>query len=124
MNGVKDVTAGFITVDLTGPTVVIRKPSDGKKLTAATALVSGTATDEKKGNNGIVQVMVNGEKAANDTAEGKQKAKWSATVPLELGDNIITVAATDSAGNTTTMTRTVKRISESMSISSGIVQNH
>jgi hypothetical protein len=125
MNNAKNVSAGFITVDLTGPTVVIRKPSDGKTLTTATVLVSGTATDSKKGNNGIVvQVMVNGEKAANDTVEGKQKAKWSATVPLELGDNIITVAAIDGAGNTTTMTRTVKRISESMSISAGIAQNN
>jgi hypothetical protein len=123
MNSAKNVSAGFLTVDLTGPTVVIRKPSDGKTLTTATALVSGTATDSKKGNNGIVQVMVNGEKAANDTAEGKQKAKWSATVPLKIGYNIINVAATDGAGNTTTMTHTVTRLSESLAISSGIAQN-
>jgi hypothetical protein len=123
MNGAKNVSAGFITVDFTGPTLSIKKPS-GKPLTEATALVSGTATDSKKGNNGIVQVMVNGEKAANDTAEGKQKAKWSATVPLEIGYNIINVAATDSAGNTTTMTHTVTRLSESLTISSGIAQNN
>jgi hypothetical protein len=124
MNNTKNVSAGFITVDLTGPTLVTRKPSDGKTLTGVTALVSGTATDSKKGNNGIVQVMVNGERAANDMAEGKQKAKWSATVPLEIGDNLITVAATDGAGNTTTTTRTVTRLSESLAISSGIAQNH
>jgi hypothetical protein len=124
MNNAKNVSAGFITIDLTGPTVVIRKPLDGKTLTTATTLVSGTATDSKKGNNGIVQVMVNGERAANDTAEGKQKAKWSATVPLEIGYNIINVAATDGAGNTTTMTHTVTRLSESLAISSGIAQNN
>jgi hypothetical protein len=124
MNNAKNVSAGFITVDFTGPTLVIRKPADSKTLNTATTFVSGTATDSKKGNNGIVQVMVNGERAVNDTAEGKQKAKWSATVHLELGDNIITVAATDSAGNTTTTTRTVTRFSESLAISSGIAQNN
>ena len=124
MNSAKNVSAGFITVDLTGPTLVIRKPSDSKTLTTATTLVSGTATDSKKGDNGIVQVTVNGERAANDTAEGKQKAKWSATVPLEIGYNIINVAAKDGAGNITTATRTVKRISESLSISAGIAQNY
>jgi len=123
MNNAKNVSAGFITVDFTGPTLSIKKPS-GKPLTEATALVSGTATDSKKGNNGIIQVMVNGEKAMNDTAEGKQKAKWSATVPLELGDNIITVAATDGAGNTTTITRSVTRLHESLAISTGIAQNN
>lgn len=112
MNNAKNVSAGFITVDLTGPSVVIRKPSDGKTFTETTALVSGTATDSKKGNNGIVQVMVNGERAINDTSEGKQKARWSAAISLELGDNIITVAATDGAGNTTTVIRKVARLSD------------
>jgi hypothetical protein len=124
MNSAKNVSAGFITVDLTGPTVVIRKPPDGKTLTTATTLVSGTATDSKKGNNGIVQVMVNGERAVNDIAEGKQKARWIANIPLELGDNVITVIATDGAGNTTTTTRAVTRLPENLSISARIAQNH
>jgi len=124
MTSPKNVNAGFITVDLAGPTLIIRKPSDSKTLTAATTLISGTATDSKKGNNGITQVMVNGERATNDTAEGKQKAKWSATIPLDIGSNVINVVATDGAGNTTTMTRMVTRLPESLTISSGIAQNN
>jgi hypothetical protein len=90
------------TPDTQGPALVINSPVSGATVTSPSLLVSGTASDSGRGNNGVSSVTVNGVRAANDTASGTGTANWSATITLlSAGANIITVVATDTVGNRT-----------------------
>jgi hypothetical protein len=85
--------------DTTPPSVAITSLEDGATVTSASLLVSGTASDSGKGNNGIAYVTVNGLPASNGTASGANTANWSAIVPLFAGANNIIVLASDTLNN-------------------------
>jgi hypothetical protein len=79
--------------------VAITSLEDGATVTSASLLVSGTASDSGKGNNGIAYVTVNGLPASNGATSGANTANWSAIVPLHSGLNSIIVLASDTVNN-------------------------
>jgi hypothetical protein len=86
------------TVSITGPTT-----SDSYVTSAAVLDISGTAGV----NAAIVQVTWTNDRGESGTVTGT--SSWTASVPLAMGPNDITVTATDAAGNIATAVLTVKR---------------
>lgn len=87
-----------VTTDTVPPTLTLTSPEDGLYTNESELVVSGVTNDATSD----VSVTVNGE-AVTVNADGS----FSTTVALTEGENVITVIATDSAGKTTTITRTV-----------------
>lgn len=87
-----------VILDQTPPSLTLSALADGAVTTNAVLYVSGTATDAY----GITQVTVNGAVVAVDATSG-----FSYVVNLVPGSNIITITATDTAGNIATVTRTI-----------------
>ena len=86
------------------PTVTITSPTSNATLSvgAATMALGGTASD----NVGVTQVSWVNNRGGSGTATGT--TSWSvATITLQSGSNVLTVTATDAAGNTRTDTLTV-----------------
>jgi len=80
--------------DTVAPTLKIVQPNYTVFSTsAASVLVSGTATD----NIGVAAVKWTTSTGSSGTAVGT--AAWSATIPLLIGTNVITIRAYDAAGN-------------------------
>lgn len=100
-------TANSSTSDTTPPTLTIASPINGATVTSASLSVSGTATDNGNGNDGVSSVTVNGVTANNDTASGSGTAEWDATISLNAGLNTVTVIAKDTLGNQVSLQRTV-----------------
>ncbi|MGH7493304.1 MAG: hypothetical protein ACREOO_13055 [bacterium] len=87
--------------DDTPPVLTIISPQDGAVTGAASITVSGVASDESE-----LTVTVNGA-----TVSLGSNGEFTTIVPLVEGANVITVVATDAAGNDTTATRLVTRTS-------------
>ena len=103
---VSSAASATITLDTAVPTVTITSPTsdatsstDKKKLS-----IGGSASDSASG---IKSVSWSNNKGGGESASGT--TSWSAekTNALSDGDNIITVTATDEAGNTATDTITI-----------------
>ncbi len=86
--------------DTLQPALAITSPADGSSTTADSVTVTGTASDANP-----FTLTVNG------TATTVSGGSYSRTVALALGSNTLTVVATDGAGNTQTVTRSVTRTS-------------
>ncbi|MEK5061767.1 PKD domain-containing protein, partial [Paenibacillus sp. FSL H7-0326] len=86
-----------VTLDQAAPELVVTSPEDGETTNAEAYTVRGTVNDEY-----LDTVTVNGE-AAEVTEDGSFEHR----LLINSGDNLITVTATDLAGNETTITRTV-----------------
>ena len=88
-----------IKVDTVAPTLNVTSPENNTKTNVSTITVSGTTNDATSSpvvltvNDSVVSVGIDG--------------SFSTTVTLEQGENTITVIATDGAGQSTTVTRTV-----------------
>lgn len=80
------------------PTLELTEPDDGLVTNRDAVRVSGTATDER----GIESVTVNGRQVPV-AADGS----FAVRVPLDEGENVITVTARNTAGLETTVQRTV-----------------
>lgn len=89
-----------VTRDTTAPTLNVTAPANNLITAAASVTVSGTVSDAVAVN----KVTVNGTSVSVSSG-----GAWSGTVNLSAGNNTITVVATDTAGNSATVTRTVKR---------------
>jgi hypothetical protein len=81
--------------DLTPPRVAIDYPADGARLLDSTVTVSGLVNDIVDGtvNSSEAAVAVNGRPAA------VANRSFTVDVPLNLGDNVLTVTAVDRSGN-------------------------
>lgn len=95
------------STDFTGPSLTITIPSDGQTVSNSSITISGMASDAGLGNNGISSVAVNGVRASGDTASGAGTANWSLSIPLNQGQNTITVMAKDASPNQNSTTRTI-----------------
>lgn len=91
--------AATFTVDTVSPTLVITSPADGLKTNVNKVTVAGTTNDATSTN---VTITVNGVSVPVDS-----DGSFSYELTLENGENTITIIATDGAGLTTTVTRTV-----------------
>ncbi len=92
------VSITISTADTTPPTLTVSTLADNSYSNSVTLNVSGVATDA----GGLASVTVNGQ-AATVNADGS----FSTAVALTLGVNTITVIATDAAGNSSSITRTI-----------------
>lgn len=97
-NAAAQKTVTFV-VDTVAPTLTITSPNDNIKVNQATCVVSGTTNDATSS---PVSVTINGT-SATVGADGS----FSKSITLNEGANTITIVATDSAGKSTTVTRTV-----------------
>jgi hypothetical protein len=95
------------TQDLTAPTVVVFSPAQAggtARTTDSKVLVTGSASD----NVGVVSVTWSNSRGGSGAAFGT--SSWAAgPITLSMGDNVITITATDAAGNAKTVTLTVTR---------------
>jgi pimeloyl-ACP methyl ester carboxylesterase len=97
----KVVSVTYNPPETTPPALTIASPLNGAVVTSASLPVSGTASDNGLGNNGISSVTVNGINASGGTASGTGTASWNTTITLVSGVNTITVVAKDTLNNTT-----------------------
>jgi hypothetical protein len=89
--------------DTTLPTVTITSPTSSStyKTRATSVTVSGTAAD----NVGVTQVAWTNSAGGSGLATGT--TSWSVTIPMQPGDNAVTITARDAAGNMAVATLTI-----------------
>lgn len=92
-------------VDTVAPTLSLTSPADGLVTNQATCTVSGT-TNDTTSSPVSVTVKLNSGTAEKVTVDSS--GKFTKVLTLAQGTNTITVTATDSAGKSTTIIRTVK----------------
>ena len=93
-----------ITVDTTPPTLDVTSPQDNLVTNKTALTVSGTTSDVTSGPV-IITIKLNQVDQGAVTVESS--GTWSKAVTLQEGENTIVVTATDRAGKTTAITRTV-----------------
>lgn len=98
-DGNKGESSITISVDTVPPVLNVSSPTDNLKTNVATVTVSGTTNDISSS---PVTLKVNGSPVTVNA-----NGAFSTTVNLSNGTNTITVVATDGAGKSTTVTRTV-----------------
>ena len=92
-------------IDTVPPTLSVTSPADGFVTNQAACNVQGTTNDLTSSPVSVTVKLNNGNAEAATVASN---GCWSKTITLVEGTNTITVVATDSAGKSTTVTRTVK----------------
>jgi hypothetical protein len=85
--------------DTQGPMLTIISPNNNSTVTSASLTISGMASDNGYGNNGISSVTVNAISADGGMASGPNIANWSVTIELSTGVNLIMVVAKDIFNN-------------------------
>lgn len=96
-------TTTFI-VDTVPPSLDITSPADNAVVSGSTLDIIGT-TNDASSTPVTITVTVNGTEVATETISGTGDIKIS--VPLDNGSNTVVITATDAAGKTTEITRTV-----------------
>jgi hypothetical protein len=87
-----------LNIDKTPPTLTITSPANGALVIVPTVTLEGLVTDALSGVAGVTCNGAPGQVSGSSLTCG---------VPLSAGANIISIVATDVAGNTTTVSRTV-----------------
>ena len=102
---ISDAASDSIIVDTTPPTITIANPTSGStyKTTSKTINISGSASDSTSEINNVVWSTGKGK----DETESKTISWTISNIDLLEGDNVITIKATDSFGNTGTATITI-----------------
>ncbi len=85
--------------DIAPPNLAITSHTNNQTVTTSPVAISGTASDAGLGNHGILSVTVNGVAADNGSASGAGTANWSRSLTLNVGANLIIVAAKDNSTN-------------------------
>lgn len=92
-------------VDTVPPTLSVTSPADGLVTNQAALTVKGTTNDATSS---PVKVTIKLNSGVAESVTVGSDGNFSKALTLVAGTNTITVVATDSAGKTTTVTRTVK----------------
>jgi len=92
-------------VDTVPPTLSVTSPADGLVTNQAALTVKGTTNDVTSS---PVKVTIKLNSGTAESVTVGADGSFSKALTLAAGTNTITVVATDSAGKTTTVTRTVK----------------
>lgn len=103
-NNAADATSVEFTVDTVDPTLDVTSPTDNMFTNNSTLLVSGI-TNDATSSPVTVTILLNEVDQGEVTVESS--GAFSKSITLAEGANTITIKATDSAGNETTITRTV-----------------
>jgi len=100
LNGIETEPSASVVVikDKEAPVVTVESPLDNAKVNVEVAHVIGNVTD----NIGLSKLQINDKDVVVD-----ESGNFHERVMLNKGTNIITVKATDNAGNVTTVVRTV-----------------
>lgn len=93
------------TVDTVPPTLSITSPANGLVTNNAAVTVKGTTNDATSS---PVKVTIKLNSGTAESVTVTSDGSFSKALTLAAGTNTITVVATDSAGKSTTVTRTVK----------------
>jgi uncharacterized repeat protein (TIGR02543 family) len=88
-----------VNLDTTAPVLAVSTPADNAKTAQVLAAISGSIDESS-----TVTVAVNGGTPQGAVIDG---AAFTATVNLAVGQNTISLVATDLAGNRTTVVRTI-----------------
>lgn len=102
-----------ITVDTTAPEMDITSPAEGSITNVAVCVVSGRTNDATSS---PASLKVNGKTVAISS-----DGSFSTEITLSEGTNTITIVATDDAGKSTTVTRTVTLDTKAPSISAVVL---
>ena len=98
----------IVDVDIGAPDLALTAPGGGACIEGSNVTVEGTATDDT----GIANVTVNGNLVtltSTNNPDDPNEVSFNATVDLAIGENTITVVATDLHGKTATIERSVYR---------------
>jgi hypothetical protein len=117
------ITINRPSPDTTAPTLSISSHSAGQTVSTATITLAGTASDNGAGGSGITSVTVNGSAASGGSASGNNAANWSRSITLASGANVVTVVATDGAGNARTTPITLVGPTSNVALSVSITPN-
>jgi Glucodextranase, domain B len=98
-SGIQKTDTRTVTYDMTAPLITVLAPADNSMTTQPLATVTGTISESS-----TVSVNVND---GNPQAAAINGNSCTATVNLVSGVNTITITATDMAGNTSSIKRTV-----------------
>jgi hypothetical protein len=98
-DGNTQTATSTIKIDTVAPSLTVAQPENGKKTNVQSIIVNGTTSDATSS---PVTLTVN-ETSVTVNTDGT----FSTSVALTKGENTITVVATDGAGKSTTITRTV-----------------
>lgn len=104
-----------VTLDITPPTITISSPTSDALYTTTSNMITlgGSASD---GTSGISRVEWSNGTGGSGIAS--ETTNWSASdIPLLIGDNVITISASDAAGNTNPDTITVTYVCKANTIS-------
>ncbi len=103
-SGVHALTVTYNVPDVTNPSISITSPSGATYNTSSSSLtVSGSSSDDV----GVVNVSWSNNRGGSGMA-AMTGGSWSiSSIPLQEGNNVITVTAKDAANNTATATITV-----------------
>jgi len=91
------------TVDTVAPSLNVTSPADGLITNTASCVVAGS-TNDATSSPVTVAIMLNGVSQGNATVTG---GNFSKTITLAEGANTIIITATDGAGKTTSVTRSI-----------------
>lgn len=96
-------------VDTTPPQLQVNNP-DGQTVFASTGLITGTVTDPEEPGSGLDGVVITSDQFDDVSfAATLLESAFEAEVPLAMGENRLTITATDVSGNTTEVTRLIHR---------------
>lgn len=103
--------------DITPPVVTIVLPGSDTTTSKNSIVFSATATDNNGGNQGVKKVLWSTDRGYSGSAVAGYG--WVATIPLEIGSNVVTYSAYDAAGNIGTASRTIMRTTSASKQSEG-----
>lgn len=92
------------TIDTVPPTLNVTSPADGLITNEASLTVAGT-TNDSTSSPVVIAIVLNGADQGEVTVQSN--GSFSKAVTLTEGDNTIVITATDAAGKTSSVTRTV-----------------
>jgi Putative Ig domain len=104
---VAPVDSGTVVEDVTAPTVSILSPTSGSTYTTTNPkiVLTGIAVDDV----GVVSVTWSNSRGGDGVALLGPSSWTTPAIDLKMGTNVLTITATDAAGNVQTITLTVTR---------------
>lgn len=107
------------TVDTVAPTLTVKAPSANDTYVAVAAFTVIGKTNDATSSVASVKVTLNG--ADQGTVSVDSSGNFSKSITLRSGSNTIAVTATDKAGKTTTITRTINLDTSAPEITSVVI---
>lgn len=103
---VSSSTRQFI-VDVAAPSLDITSPADGSVVNNSTVIITGVTSDITSGLKSVVAVITNGSSSNTIQLNVESDGSFNQSVKLSEGTNTIAITATDQAGSSTTVSRTI-----------------